>query len=263
MDQNTMFQNNFYNPGYMGGAMYGQPVKRAQMTNPLSPEERELLKVDTSFKLEVSPQDMARAKCTHRHPDKGEFAIVPNADGTVTCSICHTTFDPNIVNEQYVEETVNGMNNILETCKLLALDLNPEIITGYYQMIPFIKKAPQMFKLANQTFEKYNGNAAQVPYQNGMNYFGMMNMMTAPSVPMGGYGMPMQAPTPMYGYGMTPTQQMQMQSMPMGGSPFYAQQPMMTPPVQQPAGMTPPTYAAPQAPADAASTVTVKDSIQL
>lgn len=254
---------NFYNPGFIGGVGYNpQPIK-PKMVNPLTAEERESLKVDNSFSLNVTPAEMAQAVCTHKDPAKGEFAIVPNGDGTCTCSICHTTFSPNSVDAEYVKVAADTVVNALETCKLMALDMNPEVIRNYNQMIPFIKKLPQLYKLSNQSFNRYN---QQQPVQNlnQPSYFNALNFLANPTVPMApqyGYGYPQQP----YGYGqpqpMTPMMGMQQQMVP-GGNPFYAQQPVQA--QQTPVQPAPPVYQ-PQAPVAQPATgeTVVKEAVQL
>ena len=266
MDQNFnnyYYQNNMYNPGFMGGAMYAPQQQKPLMVNPLTDDERAALKTDNSFSLQVTPAEMAQAICTHKDPQKGEFSAVPNADGSCTCKICHETFNPDQVNEAYVADAVEKMCNVLETCKYLAVDLNPEVTRNYFQMLPFIKKAPQLYKLAHNSFCRYNNANPTVGLNNQPNYYAGFMALMNPAVsfqqPQYGYAQPQ------YGY-PTPTQQMAAQAVP-GGNPFY-QQPMM--PIGQPvapqqpvapATMNPPAYQAPQQPAG--DTVTVKEAVQL
>ena len=261
---NYYYQNNVYNPGFMGGAMYAPQQQKPLMVNPLTEDERAVLKTDNSFSLQVTPAEMAQAICTHKDPVKGEFSVVPNADGTCTCKICHETFNPDQVDENYVNDAVVRMTNVLETCKYLAVDLNPEVTRNYFQMLPFIKKAPQLYKLAHNSFSRYTNANPTANLATGPNYFnGFMALMNpAISFAQPQYGYPQQA---QYGY-PTATQQMAAQAVP-GGNPFY-QQPMM--PMGQPVApvapaattaMNPPAYQAPAAPA--AETVTVKESVQL
>lgn len=269
-----MANENFYNAGFMGGAVYNPQPLKPKMTNPLTADEREALKVDNSFTLNITPAEAAAAVCTHKDPAKGEFAIIPNADGTCTCSICHATFNPNIVDEDTVVKATDAIVNVLETSKLMGLDLNSELIRGYYQMIPFIKKAPQIYKLCNNSFNRYNSQPAVQQATGQVPYFNALNMLTNPTVPMAqpqyGYG---------YGYGyqqpmgmqqpMTPMMGMQAQTV-AGANPFYAQpqqQPVMGQPApQQPASIMPPTYqpapAAPQAAAPAKEAV-VTEQVKL
>ena len=270
---------NYFNPGFMGGAMYNPQPVRPKMTNPLTAEEREALKTDNSFNLSVTPEEAARAVCTHKDPVKGEFAIVRNADGSCTCNICHATFNPDIVDDDSVVKATDTMVNVLETCKLLGLDVNPEIVRGFYQMIPFLKKTPQLYKLSYNAFNRYN-NAQPVQQVGGnASYFGALNMLTNPTVPMGqpqygygyGYQQPMGQPIaqPFQQPVMTPFTNMQAQTVP-GGNPFYApQQPMgqpMAQPAQQPAAqpvqVNPPAYQPAQTAAPQQEAV-VKETVQL
>lgn len=287
-----MNNNNFYNTGYVNGQMYGQaPVNQMpQMVNPLTDEEWEALKVDNSFTLLVTPADMAEAVCTHKNPKNGQFATVDNPDGTVTCTICHQTFNPNLLDEKYVQDTVDNMINILESCKYLCIDTNPDIIRGFFQMIPFLKKTPQLYKLGHQAFMRYLANVQQGVNPTGPNYMSALNMLTNPAIPLGGpysqnYGY-QYAQQPQQGMGMpaygqpmmTPTQQMQAQSMPaQGANPFYAApavQPGMmgaNPMPQAPQAansqnamtMNPPEYQTPQGANNTEGTVQVKDTVQL
>lgn len=269
-----MANENYFNPGFMGGMNYNPQPIRPKMTNPLTAEEREALKTDNSFNLSVTQEDAARAVCTHKDPAKGEFAIVRNADGTCTCSICHATFNPDIVDDESVAKATDTMVNVLETCKLLGLDVNPEIVRGFYQMIPFLKKTPQLYKLSYNAFSRYNNPQPLQQVNGGASYFGALNMLTNPTVPMGqpqyGYQQPMMG-QPMMGQPMaTPFMNMQAQTVP-GDNPFYAQQPMMgqpmAQPVQQPAAqpvqVTPPAYQPGATTAAPQQEAVVKETVRL
>ena len=129
-----MANENFYNSGFMGGAMYNPQPIVPKMVNPLTADEREALKTDNSFTLNITPAEAAAAVCTHKDPQKGQFAIVANGDGTCTCSICHRTFSPDMVDEKLVEDATKTMINVLETSKLIGLDLNPELIRGFHSL---------------------------------------------------------------------------------------------------------------------------------
>lgn len=275
MADNTNFynQNNMYNPGFMGGAVYNpQPVK-PKMTNPLTAEERDALKVDNSFTLTVTPAEMAAAVCTHKDASKGEFSIVPNADGTCTCSICHTTFNPNIVDDATVNQACELVLNCLETIKLMNLDANPELIRGYFQMIPFLKKMPQLWKLSNNSFNRYNAQAPVQQATGNVSYFNALNMLQNPTVPMAqpyGYNYGFQQPMmgqPMMpqqmGMGMTPMMGMQAQTVP-GASPFYKDPAAVQQPVNSQPGATynPPAYN-PQPAANNTGDVVVSDQVKL
>ena len=247
---NTMVQgtpwgyNAGYNTGFAGGLTYATPVA-PKMTNPLTPDEMKALQQNNAFTLNVSQQDLAQGICTHKDPKTGRYATVPNPDGTVTCSICHTTFDPDkVVNVDYVKNVTNEFLNALETIKLLGVDLSDEVVRGVFQMVPFVKKVPDLFNIAQTSFLRYN-EANPNAYQAAANpsMWGAFNnfMMGQPAMmyqPAMGqpvqnpYGQPAQMP---YGYQapMTPYANMQAQMVP-GGSPFYAAQPATTMPMNQP-----------------------------
>lgn len=242
---NTMVQgtpwgyNAGYNTGFVGGMTYAQPAA-PKMTNPLTDEELKALHQNNAFTLQVTPQELAQGICTHKDPKTGCYATVNNPDGTVTCSICHTTFDPNsVVDVDYVKKVTNEFLNVLETCKLLGIDLSSDVIRGVFQMAPFVKKIPELFNIAQTSFVRYNEaspNAYQATANPNMWY--MFNNLMMGQPPM--MGQPVQSPyaqsAQMYqGYqqpSVTPYANMQSQMVP-GGSPFYAQ-PATTMPMNQP-----------------------------
>lgn len=277
------FTNNYpQNQGYNTGMPNFQPMgyapqqpSRPQMTNPLTPEQKELLaKNEDAFDLKISPEEIAKAICTHKDSTTGTFACVSSPDGTVTCKICHQSFRPNDVDEEFVQKSVETIKNTLQTCKYIGVDLNNDVIRQFFAIMPYLDRVPKLYRLVNKIFNKYNQQNPVTPVNNGQNIVGMYNMLTNPSVPIGGmaygyggYGMPQQ----------TPFTSMQ-NNMVAGGNPFY-QQPVQQPPYgfnpymgqampQQPAQapmMNQPVANAAQ-PADAQKapeTVTVKDPVQL
>lgn len=273
------------NQGYAMGPMGGmQPMgyaaqphtfNRPAMSNPLTDEQLKLLATtDDGFDLKIKPEEIAKAVCTHKNAQKGVFEIVPNNNpqqpGLVTCKICHATFNPDIVNDEYVHQATDMVLNVLQTCKLIGVDLNDEVIRQYFTIIPLIERIPKLYKLVNNSFKRYNDPQVLAP-QSGPNVMGMYNAMVNPAVPMGtgynynmGFGHPMQ--TPMMGM------QAQMVN---GGNPLY-QQPMQPQFGQQPMGFGQPmnqpvmpqqTTAAPQQTAPtqqpAEERVNIKEQVKL
>lgn len=232
------FNNYAANQGYNMGMGGMQPMQynpamnnqRPSMTNPLTDEERKLLQTqDDCFDLKVTPVEIAKAVCTHKDPQKNIFTTIPNADGTVTCTQCHETFSPNEVDEAYVEDAKNRMLNVLQTCKMIGVDLMPDVVRQYFAMIPYIERTPKLYKRVNSLFQKYN-TANPVQPQANPNIFGMFNTLVNPAVPM---GMPTANPYA----GMQPqTPYMGMQQNMVAGNPMY-QQPMMGYPQQPGMGM--------------------------
>ena len=209
---------NFQNMGY------AQPnqVARPQMTNPLTDEQRKLLQQsEDAFDLKIKPEELARAICTHKDPATGTFATIPNPDGSVTCKICHQTFRPNDVDEEYVTRSVEGFLNTLQLLKMIGVDLNDEVIRQFFAIIPYVERVPKLYKLVNKIFNKYNNQSPVMPNTAGQNTMGLFNMLTNPAVPLGGMGYG--GFNPYAGMGMPQaTPFTNMQNNMVGGNPFYA-----------------------------------------
>lgn len=246
---NAFNQMNYqgYNTGMPTGAVpggYAMPnTKTPLMTNPLTDEQRKLLaeKID-QFDLNVTAEELAYAICTHKRD--GKYDVVPANDGTgeVICKTCHARFKPDVVTPEYVQETTDRVLNVMQTLKLIAVDMNVDVIKQYFAMIPYLKRIPKLYKLENSTFQQYQ-QTTPIQDAGGPNIYGMYNAITNPAVafapnmgmgasPMGGYG---------YQQPMTPYMGQQ-QQMVGGFNPLYQQAPMG----QQAAPMTPP-FGAPQA----------------
>ena len=236
MSMSNAFTNYAQNQGYnigaptnfqtMGFAPNPQQMDRPRMENPLTDEELKFLKENADeFNLKVSGEEMAKAICTHKDSKTGTFTIVPNSDGSVTCKLCHQTFYPDEVTEEYANEVTKKFLNFFETCKLIGVDLPKDVIRTMCPMIAYIKKMPQLFKLVNQRFARYTNT--NIPIQNtpGSNILNTYNMLMSPGVPIGAqynngynggyaYNQYMGQPQP-----QTPF--MNMQNNMVGGNPFY------------------------------------------
>lgn len=221
------FSNYAQNQGYNTGIPNFQPMgyapqqaARPQMTNPLTDEQRKLLQqADDIFELKIKPEELAKAHCTHKDPSTGTFTTIENPDGSVTCKLCHETFRPNDVDEQFVLTAVDAIINTLQTCKMIGVDLNDDVIRQFFAIIPYLQRVPKLYKLVNKIFSKYNQQVPVMPNNTGQNIVGAYNMLTNPAVPIGGMAS--------YGYNpyMPPQQQtpfMNMQNnMVNGNNPFY------------------------------------------
>ena len=247
-----------YGMPYGGVAPMPQPVQ-PKMTQILSPEDINTLKAkNTSFNINVDPIDILRANCVHR--ENGNFKIVDNGDGTVTCSICGETFTPIYsADDGNVEAIVKQNMDLLNTIKLAYVDLPPEMGREYFPIIELIKKIPALYKIAMNDLNKYTN--IQQQQNNGGGYgnaFTNLNMITS------GYGSYYQPqpygayPAPGYGYdpnqtfmpGQPTPASMAQQNIPMTPStpPVYNPYAMnQVPANQNPFNM----YAQPQVPAQA------------
>lgn len=226
------FNNNYWaNPGYaVNNYAYNRP-KLPDPTNPLTKEDMAMLKQKApEFSLAISQVDSLKAICTHRN-NEGE-TLSQNSDGTVTCTICGTKFKPTLTDQKTVEEIFRAAIDCLETMKIMYMDIPVDVARGYFQMIPFLEKAPQMYKIANDHYSRYsNGTVMSRDYNNGANAFALYSAMMNPGMMMGmgmpqqqvpyGQGMPMQN----NGMGMmnqpgpAPVQEVTM-GMPNGANPF-------------------------------------------
>lgn len=195
--------NNFYNnwgqPGYVNYG-YNKP-KLPDPTNPLSKDEMALLRQKApQFSLAVSQVDALKAICTHR--DQNGETLMQNPDGSVTCSICGATFTPVNADLETVTQIFKSVVDCLETMKIMYMDIPNEVTKSYFQMIPYLEKGPQLYKIANDHYSKYsNSSVMSRDYNAGGNAFAMFSALMNPGMAMG-MGMPQQMP---YGQpGMAP-----------------------------------------------------------
>jgi ribosomal protein S27E len=213
---NQFQQQPFYGAPMQGGVQYGQlPV--AKMTQVLTPQEiKELRSTSSAFDMRVDDIQFVRAKCTHK--DNGKIALLDNADGSVTCSICGETFQLIDWDQNQILEATKMFTNILQSIKTYYLDIPESYVDQYFKMLPLIEKVPKFYETAIMNFKKYEqGN----PLQQNSNMFGF-NMLNALASPM--YSNQYMGGAPMQqGFGGAPMGQMA----PQGFAPQgYAPQPM-------------------------------------
>lgn len=219
-----MYQNMFNN----GGMQYQQAQQYVpkKWTNPLTPEQEALLrKTSEAFTLAATPEEMARAICTHKDVQKGQITLVQNPDGTVTCTKCGTTFNlVDNVSQEDIDKTLVATVDILETIKTINLDTPDEVIQSVYPMITILNKAGKMYQGAVNNWKNYGvqANLQQTPgYGNPYSILnnaiggGMMGMAPGYTAPTTGY---------QNGWTGYPQQQMQTPYMtaPYTGNPWMA-----------------------------------------
>ncbi len=220
-----MFNNNlgggyFYNNGFGGGQQY-QAARKPRFTNPLTEEDKKMLKTQGGFSLFVDDKDMKRAMCTHKDGD--QISLRENPDGSQTCWVCGKTFNMVDATTETVADITNQFLDTLESIKTYYLDIPEGVVKEFFQMIPFIAKTPEIYKLALDNFRSYE-NPMTSQYNQGNQLFGMYDSISNPGY---AYNPNFQQPM-MGGYGMMPMQPQAPQYVPQG----YAAQPM-------PAGSTP------------------------
>lgn len=207
-----------------------QPQQMVKVNNVLSAEEiQRLMQKENQFTLNVTETEALRAKCSHRTPDGTADTITEDpATGICECYICHYRFkplDPN-TSVEVLQESVDNIIDILQTIKLLYINMSPEAQAEFFMIIPLIEKIPKLFEFACKDYSKHaNFNAYSYNNRN----MSTMNLFNAVMGSFAGAGMPMYQPQQMNGY---------QQPMMGGAAPqqFYMgqQQPMMNPAMGQP-----------------------------
>lgn len=221
-------QNPMMMYGPQGGMVYNQNYRTPLMTNALTDEEiKKLRKAANQAAIpQVTTLELAKAKCTHRDPQKNSFATIENGDGTLTCTICGKRFKPVTYSKEQVEELVTDMIDVLQTTKMNYIDMPAQAAAEYFKMIPLLERAPELYQQSVNSFAKYDQDNMFTNQSNG-NFFQMLGMLTSPQ--MGAYNPQMQY---QYQY-QQPMMQQQQQFDPYSGQPMQQpmmqQQPMMAP----------------------------------
>lgn len=205
-DQNSMPQYGapqYGTPGYMYQGM--TPQQQVKQNNVLTPEQiKQLQQNQEQFSLSITQEEYWRGICNHRTADGFNDALVedPNT-GCVTCTICGYTFkplDPNVSLDS-IKDSVEVIIDILQTIKLLYVDLPDEAAKEYFQIIPLIGKIPQLFEFAAKNMAKHD-NIAWTYNNRNMGAAAMLkNLQAAFGGGMMGFGAPMGQPmgAPMMG----------------------------------------------------------------
>ena len=177
----------------MGGYVYGgmaQPMQK--FSNPLSADEiKRLQQKGQQFSLNVTEEEMLRGICNHRNAEgTGDTLVFDPITGEARCTICGYKFKPieaNVSPEE-IKEDVERIVDILQTIKLMYIDLPADAAKEYFPIIPLIEKVPQLFEFAAKNMTKHetynwqyaNRNMGAVSmFNNLQNIFGA-GMMAQP-----------------------------------------------------------------------------------
>jgi len=240
--------NNFAQPTMGTGYQWNpNPAQQTKQMNVLTADEiQTLMKQENKFTLALTQTEKLKAACNHRRADGLGDSLVENADGTVSCQICGYTFkpvDPATSGEDYLNAAVAEIVDILQTVKMLWIDVDPQVLREYSQVLPLIEKLPQLYQIAVKNYsnhENYNSWAYAGKNMSTLQMFGLLNGM------LNGVGVPNQqqfqaAPQqamPGYGYSYQQPQQFQPGFNPFGAPGYqpqaqgFAYQPGMAAPQQ-------------------------------
>ena len=207
--------------GYNYQGMQGQPAPK--FNNTLSAEEiKRLQQKGAQFSLSITQDEYLRGICNHRTADgTADTLVYDPITQEATCTICGYKFKPvdSSLTPEEIKDDVDNIVDILQTIKLLYIDLPAEAAKEYFQIIPLIEKLPQLFEFAAKNFNKHEATAAWQyngrnmgainMFNNLQNMFAGMNNGMYQQQPMGnpammnmapGYPQAAYAPTNGFGY---------------------------------------------------------------
>ena len=162
-----------------GGYNYqgvNQPMQKHG--NVLSDEEIDSLqRKQQQFSLAITNEEYLRAVCNHRTKDGSRDTLTTDPEtGRVTCAICgyqFTPVEPNITLDQ-IKDDVNVMIDILQTIKLMYIDLPKDAAKDFFPIIALLEKVPKLFDFAVKNMQKHEVYNWQYSNRN-MGAFNMFN----------------------------------------------------------------------------------------
>ena len=201
-----MFNNNGFNGamGMMGGIPQGtgyqfmgnqQPLK---IQNNLSQEEiKQLIKQENNFSLAITQEDRLRACCNHRW-DNGQDAIVETPEGLCRCNICGHVFNPldASTSPEALQEYVTNILDVLQTIKMLYINMPAESAREFFVIIPLIEKIPKLFEHAVKNYAKYDNFDPYRYNDKNMGTMALFNMLAQSLNNGAGYVAPQQQMAP-------------------------------------------------------------------
>ena len=200
-ENNNQMNSNF--GGFPAGTGYqfnpGQGMQPVKQMNNLTPEEiQQLVKKENQFSLQMTQTEKLRAVCNHRRQDGSGDALVEDpTTGLCRCEICGYDFKPldaHTTTKEALMGAVTDILDILQTSKLMYIDMPPEAAREYFQIIPLIEKIPLLFEFALKNYSKHE---QQNPYAYNNHNMGAMQLFSMLSGALnggGGMGAYMQQP---------------------------------------------------------------------
>ena len=148
------YQQPGYNYNYTG-------VQTQKFNNFLSDEEINALRQKgPEFSLGLTQDEILRSGCNHREKGGMKDSLTQDpVSGKYVCTICGEKFNPITDDtEEAVTEWMERGVDILNTIKLMYYDLPSNPAREYFQILPLIKKVPQIYKLAVESFNKHDAS---------------------------------------------------------------------------------------------------------
>ena len=200
--------NNYSNNGF--GGMFGVPQGTGYQYNPgnqqapkqmnnLSQEEiQKLVQKENQFSLQITETEKLRAVCNHRRADgMGDALVEDPVSGICRCQICGYEFKPadTALSEEDLKDIVANTLDVLQTIKLLYINMPVDAAREYYQIIPLIEKIPKLFEYAVKDYAKYEQYNPYNYNNRNMSTMNLFNMLSGAlnGMPFGAAGQPQQA----------------------------------------------------------------------
>lgn len=197
------------NPAF-GYQYNGMQQPRSKFENILTQEQMQRLMQSENFVLALTEEEKLRGICNHRDFDGTKDALnIDPITREATCRICGYRFRPvdlDLTPEE-LQKDVDRIVDVLQTIKLLFLDMPHDAAKEYFQIIPLIEKIPKLFECAAKDFTKHEN--VNWNYYSGNNMGAMSMFQNLQSMFGGGFG----------GFGGQPNPYQQ----PYGGQPFAGQ----------------------------------------
>lgn len=183
-------------PLMMGGVVYNQQ-RPVQMTTGLTHQriQEKLKEGGGAFKMAITAEEMEKAVCCHRDNNQGYLVSTNNPDrpNEYRCTICGEVFNLlEGITPQDVSNGVADMHDILNTIKVMYVDMPPQLINEIFQILPIIDRIDKLYNISADRFNQFIGNTPQQgQYMNNtingfQGYNMMMNGMTGMAPMMNG-----------------------------------------------------------------------------
>lgn len=200
-----------------------QPQQMPKRNNTLTDEEIKKIQGNRDqFTLAISEHEHLQAICNHRTADGMNDALESDPDdpNAVICRICGQKFTPIMTDSpaDYVQNITDEFINLLQTIKIMFVDLPNDAARKFFDIIPMAKKTPQLFSIASKNLAKYE-NYGMYGYQGqSQNAIGLLNNL-----------MNMMGSGNAFGYQAQPVYQQNV----MGANPVYGTNPFGYPGASQ------------------------------
>lgn len=151
-------------------AYYTGAMASTKQKNALTSEEIKLLAGNNpQFSLKLGQTEYLRAVCTHRTEDgTHDTLVMDQVTGKFRCTVCGYVFDiidPSTSKEE-IRESISLVQDIMQTAKILYIDMPVNVAREYMQIIAMLDKLPEFFEIAANNYLKHETSLAGWNYNN-------------------------------------------------------------------------------------------------